>query len=185
MRTLAICIAALTLGLGTASAQDKPKPAAEPAAAAPPAAPPKPDLSAWKWFMGNLKCAGSLTMAGNKSDLKLTLNHKTDLDGAFIVQTANAPKSKSNPMALKWVAYMTVDGSGSRYVVATNGGATESGSGPAAWTGDTLEFSGVEYVMGAKIDVKHTWKKVSDKEFQWIGAGTGGPGMGWDWTCKK
>jgi hypothetical protein len=192
MHKLAICTVVLSLGIGTAFAQDKPKPsvekASEKAAAPPEAAGPqlqKPDWSSWKWFMGTWKCTGSLTMGGNKADVTLTLNHKADLDGYFLLQTANMPKSKTNPMAIKWVAYMSGDASGSRYVVANNMGATEYGSGPATWSGDTLEFTGTEMSQMGKIDFKHTWKKVSDKEFHWTAQGTGGPGMGFDWTCKK
>src|SRR5689334_3374848 len=139
MHKLAICTVVLTLGLGTAFAQDKPKPSIEtaPKLAAPgaaPAAPQKPDWSAWKWFMGRWRCTGTITMGGQKSDINLTLNHKAELDDFFLVQTAESAKSKTMPMAIKWVAYMTGDASGSRYVVANNMGATESGSGPAAWS---------------------------------------------------
>lgn len=191
MHKLAISALVLTLGIATAFAQDKPKPsittAPKPAApgAAAPAGPQKPDWSAWKWFMGRWKCTGSMTMAGNKMDTAITLTHKDDLDGFFLVQTGDAPKSKMMPNGIKWVAYMTGDASGSRYVVANNMGATESGSGPATWSGDTLEFSGTEASQMGKIEFKHTWKKVSDKEFHWTANGTGGPGMSFEWTCKK
>ena len=69
-------------------------------------------------------------------------------------------------MAIKWIAHWTVDATGkSYYQVADNSGAYETGTGRSA--GDGFELTGKINHGGQVADVKHAWKKVSDKEWQW------------------
>jgi hypothetical protein len=154
-------------------------------AAAPASAVPKPpDWSAWKWVMGSWKCSGTMAMGGAQADVKLTINNKLEMDNFFVMQTGSAAKAKDNPFGgLRWVAYWTLDPSGMRYTVVDNQGSVETGSGPA-WS-DNYEFTGQATSPAGKTDVKHTWKKVSDKEFHWSETMGGPPGLSWDWTCKK
>jgi hypothetical protein len=66
--------------------------------------------------------------------------------------------------------------------VVDNSGAYETGTARAS--GDTFELAGKVNHGGQMADVKHSWTKVSDKEWHWVGAETPGA-VSWDWTCKR
>jgi hypothetical protein len=190
MQEKTIAIALIVLSSSAWAQKSTTGAASQPAKAAPAensaqGAPKPPDFSSWKWLIGTWSCTGTISAGPMKGDVKLTLNHKMDMDGFFIAQTGTVAKAKGNPFSgLRWTAYVTVDPSGMRYTVIDNQGAIETGTGPV-FTGESYEFAGEELLADGKAQAKHSWHKASDKEFHWTETMTGGPALAWDWTCKK
>ena len=213
---IAIVTTMLLAGAATASAQTPapaakpmaPEPAAPPAAAppaaAPPAAaaapatppgPPKPskELEAFmKPFEGSWKCetkfaAGAFGPSSPEITAKSTVKFKKDLDGFFYRGDYDLKKQKGVDMPMKGTFYIGWDPGSQQIIVTGIDNAGGLGTGAGKITGDSVTYTGEQYMMGMKMKTRETMASKGPKEAFHkieIDMGKGFMPMGED-TCKK
>ena len=171
--------------------------AAAPAAAAPAAAtPPKPmpskELEAFmKPFEGSWKCetkfaAGAFGPSSPEITAKSTVKFKKDLDGFFYRGDYDLKKQKGVDMPMKGTFYIGWDPGSQQIIVTGIDNAGGLGTGAGKITGDSVTYTGEQYMMGMKMKTRETMQMKGKEGYHKleIDMGKGFALMGED-TCKK
>jgi hypothetical protein len=189
-------------------AQNRPLPAAVPAAAvaapavaapvvAAAAAPatsavpkPAPELDQMKILEGNWRCDGRApaSAAGPEHAYKSSWKFKRDLDNFWWAAEYQQKQGKAHPSPMKARGYLTWDANTKSFVLVgmdnLGGTSTETTAG---WAGDVFTLAGDASVGGKKIPYREIITKKGNREFTWRGEVK----MDGDWVtlgedrCKK
>jgi hypothetical protein len=172
-----------------------PAAAAKPAAA--PAAPPKPTPSKeletfMKPFEGSWKCdtkfgANAFGPGSPETTAKTTVKFKKDLDGFVYKGEYEVKKQKGVAMGMKGIIYMGFDTGSKQVLVTTLDNTGGVGMGEGKITGDSVTYTGEQYMMGMKVKSRETMSSKGPKEIAHsfeLDMGKGFMMFGED-TCKK
>ena len=178
-----------------AAAPAAPAPAATPAPAT--AAPPKPtpskELEAFmKPFEGSWKCdtkfaANAFGPGSPETTAKTTVKFKKDLDGFVYKGEYEVKKQKGVAMGMKGIIYLGFDSGSKQVIVTTLDNTGGIGMGEGKITGDSVTYTGEQYMMGMKVKSRETMSSKGPKEIAHsfeLDMGKGFMMFGED-TCKK
>jgi hypothetical protein len=132
---------------------------------------PKPDaeMSQLKYFVGRWSCKGTTHASafGPEHPTTATVKSALELGGYFVAGSYEEAKTKENPMPYRIHFYWAHDGKEKKfdaYTFDVFGGAGKTEA--TGWDGDVLAFSGEAMMMGEKTQVRDTFTKKGENEFQ-------------------